>query len=342
MTADAAIIGKATTVAHPNIALVKYWGKRDRNLNVPVTGSLSVTLASFSTRTEVIFFEPGQPDRVELNGKEADSGTHLRVCRFLDLVRAEAGLDASVQVTTVNDFPTAVGLASSASAFAALALAACEAAQLSPSLTDLSILARRGSGSAARSIFGGFVEMRPGSRSDGLDTAAEALAPAHHWDLQVIVVITQPKPKPLSSTEGMVHTAKTSPYYPAWIESHESDLVAARQAVLDRDIDTLGNVAEHSALKMHGAALAARPGLLYWNGATVEVIRTVQSLRKSGLSVYFTVDAGPQVKVLCLPDALGTVIEALKELPGIHRILPSSVGEGANLSSESGSAPSSR
>ncbi len=328
MTPAGEPIGAAVAEAHPNIAVVKYWGKRNRELNVPATGSVSVTLGSFATRTEVRFYPPGAPDHVELNGREADTGTGLRVLRFLDLVRTEAALNASAWVRTHNDFPTSVGLASSASAFAALALAACRAAKLDPTATELSILARRGSGSAARSIFGGFVEMRPGSRADGLDTLAQPLAPAEHWDLQVVVVITQQEPKPVSSTEGMVHTAETSPYYAAWLEHHESDLVVARKAILERDLEALGEVAEHNALKMHGATMASRPGLLYWNGVTVEVMRAVQALRRAGHQAYFTVDAGPQVKVLCLPQSLDAVVEAVQRIPGVQRILPSGVGQG--------------
>lgn len=324
-------LGAAVAEAHPNIALVKYWGKRNRELNVPATGSLSITLGSFATRTEVRFYPPGAPDHVELNGREADSGTNLRVVRFLDLVRREAALNASAWVRTHNDFPTAVGLASSASAFAALALAACRAAKLEPSAPELSILARRGSGSAARSIFGGFVEMRLGTRADGLDTLAQPLAPAEHWDLQVVVVITQQEPKPVSSTEGMVHTAETSPYYDAWLQAHETDLVAARRAILERDLEALGEVAEHSALKMHGAAMAARPGLLYWNEVTVAVIRAVLGLRRAGHVAYFTVDAGPQVKILCLPDSLDAVVSAVQCIPGVQRILPSGVGQGVRV-----------
>ncbi len=335
MSETSRVLGTATASAHPNLALVKYWGKRNRALNVPAMGSLSVTLAAFSTRTTVTFLEPGEPDRVVLNGKEADSGTSLRVCRFLDLVREEAGLRASCLVRTANDFPTAVGLASSASAFAALALAACEAAGLTPSPGDLSILARRGSGSAARSVFGGFVEMRTGTRADGLDTVAEVLAPPEHWDLRVVVVITDSRPKTRTSTEGMIHTADTSPYYQAWLDSHEADLTQARRAILDRDIEALGPVVEHSALKMHAAAMAARPGIIYWNGRTLDVIHLVQDLRRQGVPAYFTVDAGPQVKILTLPEHVDRVVREVSAIPGIVRVHQSGVGEGVKVLSKS-------
>lgn len=331
MKPGAAVKGTATARAHPNTALVKYWGKRNLTLNVPATGSLSMTLGAFSTRTTVTFYDDTEPDRVLLNGKEADSGTQLRIYRFLDLVRREAGITGSAEVISENDFPTAAGLASSASAFAALAVAACRAAGLGPSPGDLSILARRGSGSAARSIFGGFVEMKIGSRSDGLDSVAFQLAPPEHWDLRMVVAITQEGPKELSSTEGMVQTAETSPYYPAWLATHDADMQAARQAVLDRDIDVLGSVAEHNTLKLHGAILAARPGHLYWNGATVAVMHAVRSLRRAGVRAYFTIDAGPQVKIICQPDAVDKVAAAVGAVPGVLRVLTSGLGEGAAL-----------
>jgi len=321
--------GTASAVAHPNLALVKNWGKRNPTLNIPATGSISATLGGFASRTRVTFFEEAGPDRIQLNGQEADSGTGLRICRFLDLVRREAGFAGAAEVVSDNDFPTAAGLASSASGFAALALASCRALRLDPSPGELSILARRGSGSAARSLHGGFVELKVGSRADGLDTVAVQLAPEAHWDLRVVVAITREEPKEISTTEGMVQTADTSPYYPAWVSSHEPDLGQARQAILARDIEALGQVAECSTLKLHGAILAARPGVIYWNGATVEVLTAIRQLRRKGLPVFFTVDAGPQVKVFCLPEVVAQVEHVVAAIPGVRRVLVSGMGGAA-------------
>ena len=317
-------IGEA--VAHPNLALVKYWGKRDRELNLPATGSISITLGAFTTRTRVSFVGEQGPDRITLNGEQADGGTAARVGRFLDLVRSEAGIDSAATVLSQNDYPTAAGLASSSAAFSALAVAACRAAQLDPTPGELSLLSRRGSGSAARSVFGGFVEMRTGTRTDGTDAIAEPLAAADHWDLRIVVALTSKQRKPVGSSEGMDLTAKTSPYYKAWVETSESDLDRARAAVAGRDLEGLGEVVEHSALKMHACAMAARPGLIYWNGGTVEAMQLVRRARSEGLPAYFTVDAGPQVKVLCLPEHSDDLGARLEELPGVVQVLVSPVG----------------
>ncbi len=323
-------IGEA--VAHPNLALVKYWGKRDRSLNLPATGSISISMGAFTTRTWVKFGDERGRVEVIVNGEAADGGTATRINDFLDLVRTEAGLDGKrALVRSDNDFPTAAGLASSSSAFAALGLAACEAAGLNPTTSELSLLSRRGSGSAARSIFGGYVEMRLGNRSDGQDAVAAPLAPSEHWDLRIVIAVTDPRPKRVGSTEGMELTRKTSPYYPAWVETSSDDLRRARDAVKNRDLSALGEVAEHSALKMHACALASQPGLLYWRGGTVEAMHAVREMRSAGHAAWFTVDAGPHVKVLCGPDDVEALEGRLRCIPGVSDVLVSDVGAAARL-----------
>jgi len=319
-------------VAHPNLALVKYWGKRDRALNLPATGSISISMGAFRTRTAVEFGSDRGADEVVLNGETADGGTSTRISEFLDLVRTEAGLDGvAAKVTSENDFPTAAGLASSSSAFAALGVAACHAAGLEPTTTELSLLSRRGSGSAARSIFGGFVEMRLGNRSDGQDAVAEQLAGAEHWDIRIVIAVTDPRPKRVGSTEGMELTRKTSPYYAGWVDTSGEDLRRARDAVKSRDLPALGEVAEHSALKMHACTLAAQPGILYWRGGTVEAMHAVREMRSAGHGAWFTVDAGPHVKVLCMPDDVDAIGERLRSIPGVTDVLVSNVGAPASL-----------
>lgn len=319
-------------VAHPNLALVKYWGKRDRALNLPATGSISISMGAFRTRTAVEFGSDRGADEVVLNGETADGGTSTRISEFLDLVRTEAGLDGvAAKVTSENDFPTAAGLASSSSAFAALGVAACHAAGLEPTTTELSLLSRRGSGSAARSIFGGFVEMRLGNRSDGQDAVAEQLAGAEHWDIRIVIAVTDPRPKRVGSTEGMELTRKTSPYYAGWVDTSGEDLRRARDAVKSRDLSALGEVAEHSALKMHACTLAAQPGILYWRGGTVEAMHAVREMRSAGHGAWFTVDAGPHVKVLCMPDDVDAIGERLRSIPGVTDVLVSNVGAPASL-----------
>ena len=301
-----------TATAHSNIALVKYWGKRDAALNLPAAGSLSFTLAALTTTTSVRLID-GPTDRVELDRAPVDGA---RVSPFLDLVRSRAGSDVRAEVVTANDFPTAAGLASSASGFAALALAAARAYGLELSEAQLSVLARRGSGSAARSISGGFCEMRAGIRPDGADAFAEQLAGPDHWDLRCVVLLTAEGAKAVGSTDGMHHTARSSPYYQAWVDSVPPDLDAARAAVLARDFERLAVVAERSCLRMHASAIASDPGVLYWNARTVELVHRVRAARAAGHAAFFTIDAGPHVKVFCTPDAVPAVLDLAGDVAG--------------------------
>lgn len=323
---------QATATARANIALIKYWGKRDRGLNLPAVGSLSITLDALSTRTAVRFDANLKQDEIRLNGA-SDVKATARVRAFLDLIRGIANHPLFAHVDSLNDFPTGAGLASSASGFAALAAAAAQAADLDLSPAQLSALARRGSGSAARSIFGGFVEWQRGQAEDGSDSIAEPLAEAAHWPLKVLVAVTDEGEKKTGSTDGMTITEFTSPYYEAWVAGQEADLADARAAVLAKDFEKLADVSEFSCLKMHASAIAARPGVIYWNGATIEGMHAVRALRAEGLPVFFTVDAGPQIKAVCLPEAVTKVRDALENLSGVKRIIESGLGEGVEIQS---------
>lgn len=284
----------ATAVAHPNIALCKYWGKRDRALNLPSVGSLSLTLAPFSTTTTVEW--GAEADELVLNGRPGSAEESRKVFQLLDLLDSWR---PKVRVLTENDFPTAAGLASSSSGFAALVLAASKAAGHERTEEELSVLARRGSGSAARSIFGGWAEWKLGERPDGMDSHAFELAPADHWDVRMVVAIFDAGPKGTSSRDGMLHTQQTSPYYPAWVASAPRDLAEARVAVRARDLAALGAVMERSALRMHACMMAADPAVFYWKSGSVWAQETVAALRAKGVPCAWTMDAGPNVKVLC-------------------------------------------
>jgi diphosphomevalonate decarboxylase len=322
-----------TAVAGTNIALVKYWGKRDVALNLPATGSLSLTLDRLGTRTTVVF-DDGAQDRLVLDGAPADGAASARVSAFLDRVRARAELARRARVTTDNSVPTAAGLASSASGFAALALAATRAAGLELSPPELSALARIGSGSAARSIFGGFVEMARGERADGSDAIARPLPDGDGWDVRLVVAITAAGPKAIGSTAAMTHTARTSPYYDAWIAGVPSDLAAARAAIAARELPALGAVAERSALRMHASAMAADPAIIYWNAATLAAIARVRALRDAGTPAFFTIDAGPHVKALCRAADAEAVAVALRAVPGVSECLIAAPGPGARVVEE--------
>jgi diphosphomevalonate decarboxylase len=319
---------QATAVAHPNIALIKYWGKADPASNLPAMGSISITLDTLVTTTSVRFDPALREDSFSLDGRPApELVPRVRSC--LELFRARLAGVLHAEVSSTNSFPTGAGLASSASGFAALVVAADRALGAGFERTQLAELARQCSGSAARSLFGGFVELR--LRSDGAGTDTGPILTAADWPLQVVVAVTSAEAKAIGSTSGMLHTERTSPYYPAWLATSRADLVAARRAIEDRDFAALAAVAEHSCLKMHAVMLASRPGLLYWNGTTVACLHRLRELAAAGVGVFFTIDAGPQVKAICLPEAAERVAGALAELPGVAEVLRCGLGEGARV-----------
>ena len=315
-----------------NIALVKYWGKRDERLNLPAAGSLSLTLDALRTTTDVSFDASLRSDELMLDGAVVPGAAQDRVSRWLDLVRSAAGIDNRARVVTDNNFPTASGLASSASAYAALALAATVAAGLTLSDQQLSVLARRGSGSAARSIYGGLVLMHAGQAADGNDAYAEPLDWDDTWPLRmVIAVVGGGVKKKLSSRAAMRHCADTSPLYKAWVDAVPGDLVAAQNAIAHRDLDALGRVAEASALAMHAAAIASRPAVVYWQPPTLACMQVVRELREAGVTGYYTMDAGPHVKVLTDEDHTAAVRDALAGVDGVTDVLVSRPGGPATL-----------
>ncbi len=322
----------ARAIAHSNIALVKYWGKRDSSdpsLNLPAVGSISLTLGGLTTDTTVSFDDTLEDDRLLRSGQPAAERELVRVRAFLDRVRAMAGLEARASVDTRNDFPTGAGLASSASGFAALAVAATKAAGLDLDAPDLSRLARCGSGSAARSIFRGIVELARGDRDDGSDCVAHEIAPPDRWPLSVIVAVTALGEKAVGSGQGMRRTAVTSPYYPAWVDSHPADLDEARAAIAQRDFDRLATVTERSSLKMHASMMTSDPPLLYWNPGTVQALGAVTAMRAEGIPVCSTIDAGPQVKAVCETASVDRVRERLASLDLVKDVLVSDLGAGA-------------
>lgn len=308
-------MSSATARACANIALVKYWGKRDAQLNLPAAGSLSLTLAALVTETTVAF-DPALPaDELILDGSVARPKEVARISSFLDLIRAEAKLTTRARVTSTNQFPTASGLASSASGFAALAVAASTAAGMAASPRALSILARRGSGSAARSLFGGFVRMHAGHAADGSDAYAEPITSRLLDRVRmVIAIVGGGAPKSHGSRDAMDHTAQTSPLYRAWIDLVPNDLAAAEGALAAGDLPALGAITEANALAMHASALAARPAVIYWQPTTLALLAEVRALRERGLSAWATMDAGPHVKVLTSTEHAEAVAAALRPI----------------------------
>ena len=317
---------QAVATAHPNVALIKYWGKRAAVGNLPATGSLSLALGGLSTETLVRFEAGRQGDRVLLDDRE-DTETSARVTACLDLLRSEAGVKDGAVVESRNDFPTGAGLASSASGFAALVVAAASALGLQLPLARLAEIARAGSGSAARSLLGGIVLLK----NRGATTDCTQLAAPADWPLEIVVAVTATGQKAISSRQGMALSEQTSPYYPAWVESHAADLEAGLAAVRNRDFFALAELAEHNCLKMHAVMLSTRPPLIYWTPATLACLQRVGTLRAGGVPVFYTIDAGPQLKAVCLPEAASEVAAALAAVDGVHQVLRSPLGEGARL-----------
>jgi len=299
----------ATATAHPNIALVKYWGKRDSDLNLPATGSLSMTLDIFPTTTTVTVDDAGAADVLVFGGVERSDGPAQRVTRFLDLVRRLAGSDRFARVETVNTVPSAAGLASSASGFAALAVAASAAYGLDLDTAALSRLARRGSGSASRSVIPGFAIWHAG-QDDATSFAEPIAAP----DLAMVVAMVEKREKPVSSREAMRRTILTSPYYPAWVESTAETLDAAALACAEGDVERLGRITEVNALRMHALIQSCDPPIRYLTPVSVEIFDRVAALRESGVGAWATADAGPNVVVLTRPDDVPAVTAALDGL----------------------------
>ena len=299
-------MSRATVTAHPNIAMVKYWGKRDLNKNLPSVPSLSMTLSGFHTVTTVHW--GSKSDQVFAQERPAAVDFAQRALDFLNHI--DPGRPPC-EIHTSNNFPMAAGLASSSSGFAALALAGLAASGRQVSTTQASVLARRGSGSACRSVFGGFVEWRLGSLEDGSDSHAIPVASADHWPLAMVVAVVSSQKKSIGSTQGMLKTQATSPLYPHFVDSAPHDVATAKAAILNKDLSTLGQIMESSTFKMHATMHTTQPPIIYWQPGTTACIQTVFALRKQGVEAWLTMDAGPNVKVLCRQAEQDTVRKAL-------------------------------
>ena len=310
-----------TAIAHPNIALVKYWGKIPDLENVPASPSLSITLDSLRTHTRVT---NADTDQIVINGVTTDD---VKIKGFLSLLRQSYAIPP-LCIDTDNNFPTGAGLASSASGFAALICAINSHCRLELDRRACSVWARRGSGSAARSLCGGFATLTPPL------WCAEPLLDSEAWPLSVVIAITDASRKSVSSTAGMERSRLTSPFYPAWLDSTQMAFDIARKAVLGRDFEALATVSEASALNMHAVMLSSVPPLVYWNAGTLAAMHCVTTLRSQGVPVFFTIDAGPQIKAVCLPGAASQVENALRSTRGILGVTTTGLGAAARVIDE--------
>ena len=324
-------ITSASAIAHPNIAFIKYWGNIDHDLRLPANGSISMSLGALETRTTVSLHPEIEADELILNEKPQTGDSLKRVSNFLNIIREMSGVQFHARVTSHNSFPQSAGVASSASAFAALAIAASHAYGLDFTEKELSILARRGSGSAARSVPGGFVEWYSGKTSE--ESFAETIAPPEHWPLWDCIAIVEKEPKKVESTQGH-HLAGSSPLQSARLAHADHRLEICRQAIHHKDFDKLANIIELDSNMMHAVMLTSNPWLMYWSPLSVEIMRQVVEWRADGLEAAFTLDAGPNVHIICTENACQDIRRRLKEIQGLEDVLISPVGRGAVLISD--------
>jgi diphosphomevalonate decarboxylase len=313
----------ATAVAHPNIAFIKYWGNRNTELRLPANSSLSMNLQHLSTRTKVTFSAKLTQDTLSLNGQRVTGDGLIRVSRFLEQVRMLGHVKMFATVVSENNFPTGAGIASSASAFAALSLAASRAIGLVLNEPELSRLARRGSGSACRSIPGGFVEWQKGN--DDRDSYAFSIMPAEYWDLVDCIAVVQNKQKTISSTQGHL-LADTSPLQAVRVMDTERRLSMCKHSLQKRDFNSFAEVVEQDSNMMHSVMMTSSPPIFYWEPTSIAVINAVQNWRKLGIQVCYTLDAGPNVHCICPAGFADDVIKRLGQIAGVQQVLPSRVG----------------
>lgn len=315
--------------AHTNIALVKYWGKRDPQLMLPQTDSLSLTLDKFFTDTTVTANGNLKHDRFTINGQVVDDKNAARLASLLDIIRQLAGTDTRFNVQSINHVPTSAGLASSASAFAALAAAASKEAGCHLNRRELSRLARRGSGSATRSVYGGLVEWHRGTSDQ--TSFAEPVMEHVDFPLEMLAIVIDAGQKKISSRTGMQRCVETSPFYPEWRKIVTDDMIKMKTAIDAHDINRIGELAQENALRMHALTLSANPGYTYFEEQTITAMRLVDTLNDNGLPCYYTMDAGPNVKLIYNSKDRQQLIDQLAPVFGKDRLIVAKPGPGVSI-----------
>jgi diphosphomevalonate decarboxylase len=318
----------ATAVSHPNIAFIKYWGNRDKSLRLPDNGSISMNLEELTTQTQVTF-DPNLPgDIFDLNGHRQTGQSAQRVVSHLNLLRGLRGIGTKAYVKSENNFPEGAGIASSASAFAALTVAGIRALGIELPERDLSRLARRGSGSASRSIPNGFVEWYRGA-SD-IDSYAVSIARPDFWELSDLVVIVDEKHKLTGSSEGH-ELAKTSALQSARVLDADKRIERCREAIQTRDFALLAETIEMDCNMMHAVMMTSNPPIFYWNPYTIEIITAVHAWRKSGIPVAYTIDAGPNVHLICDSEVETLLSDKISSFKWVKQLLIAHPGGPARL-----------
>ena len=323
---------KSTAIANSNIALIKYWGKADDELFLPMNSSISMTLDNLQTICTVEFSEDFKQDVVEINSQPANPKTGDRIKRHLDLIRRIGKTDLKAKVATEFNFPIGAGLASSASASASLTLAGCSALRMNFDKRQLSILARQGSGSSCRSIYGGYVKWLKANASEG--SYAVQIADENHFDIRDVIAVVSKEEKAVSSRDGMRTTVETSPLFKARLQNVEVSLKDMEKVILDKDFEAIGRLAEADCLSMHATMLTSQPPLIYWEPITVKLMKYVEQWRDDGTSAYFTIDAGPNVHILTLPEDAKELESRLKEMPEVLEVIHSKPGSDARITNK--------
>ncbi len=318
---------KSTAIAHPNVALIKYWGRKDEKLRLPTNGSISVNLSEMTTTTTVEFSEKYTSDQIRIDKQnlfdEAD-----RVIKHLDRIRSLAKSPLHAKVVSENNFPSGTGLSSSSSGFAALTVAASNALGLKLSEKELSILARQGSGSACRSIPSGWVEWKDAETSE--ESYARSIFPNDHWDVVDVVAVVSTEKKDVPTSIGQ-KLAQTSPFFDARQQSMQSKITELKKHITDRSFKSFGEIIEAEALNMHAVMLTSSPSLIYWSTGTLQLMKQVKKWRTEGLPAYFTINTGQDTHILVEEKNAHILIEKLSTVSYVKKVIKNSISQGARL-----------
>lgn len=318
---------KKTTVAPSNIAFIKYWGKKDEVLRLPENGSISMNLSNLLTTTTVEFNPSFKEDSITINGVQEENEGN-RAIKHLDRIRKLANIETKAKVVTVNNFPTGTGLSSSASGFAALTVAGAKAAGLNLSEKELSILARQGSGSACRSIPDGFVEWLDGETSE--TSYAVSLYPADYWDLRDVVAVVSKNKKEVSTTEGQ-KLVGTSPFFKVRLTNIKNKIALIKKYMSEKDFTAFGELLEAEALELHAIMLTSKPSLIYLLPGSLKIMHLVKKWRQDGLEVYFTVNTGQDIHLICQKKDVQTLTQKISEIEDVQKTIINTPSKGAHV-----------
>ncbi|HVA83141.1 MAG TPA: diphosphomevalonate decarboxylase [Candidatus Aquilonibacter sp.] len=326
-----------TAIGTPNIALIKYWGKRDQKLILPANSSISITLSeNLNTKTSVIFSKKIREDRFYINGESQDLNDKEIQERFdvINSLRQMAGTKDRIVVASKNSFPTASGLASSASGIATLIYAASNALDLKLNQKQMSIFARQGSGSACRSLFGGFVKWNMGEKKDGSDSYAEQIVSERHWpEITDIVAVVSSSKKKVSSRAGMQQTMKTSELYPARISALNRRIDEITDAIKSKDFETMAKITMQDSNTMHATMLDTWPPIFYMNDVSREIVYKIHELNDSEGKIIagYTFDAGPNPHIITTSQNRKRIMRELKTIKGIEEFIETQQGSGPRM-----------